>query len=152
LIHLALLLIGVTAGLRALTPPAALSLGAFLLWIDLSGTWAAFVGHVVTLIVLVVLMIGEMIRDQMTGTPSRKARESIVLRSLSGAVCGVILGLPTGNWIAGLILGLIGAQIGTFGGYEVRKALAGAFGRDRPAALIEDAAAVVLALLAVWLA
>ncbi len=46
---------------------------------------------------------------------------------------------------------MIGALIGTFGGFELRRMLAKAFGRDLPAALIEDVAAIVLALGAVWL-
>ena len=60
-----------------------------------------------------------------------------------------MLGLPSGNWIAGLILGAIGAVIGTLGGAEARAQLAKAFGRDLPAALIEDVVAVVVAFLAV---
>ena len=42
MIYLLFLVLGVTAGLRAVMPLAALSIGAYLGWIDLSGTWAAF--------------------------------------------------------------------------------------------------------------
>jgi uncharacterized membrane protein len=48
--------------------------------------------------------------------------------------------------------GVVGALIGTYGGFESRRALARAFGRDLPAALIEDAVAIVLALGMVYLA
>ena len=43
----------------------------------------------------------------------------------------------------------MGALIGTYGGAEARSRLAAAFGRDRPAALIEDAVAVAGAVLIV---
>jgi uncharacterized membrane protein len=48
-----------------------------------------------------------------------------------------------------LIAGLIGVVIGTVGGARVRGAMARAFGRDQPAALIEDAVAIVGAALIV---
>ena len=52
----------------------------------------------------------------------------------------------------GLALGAVGAVAGTLGGAELRGRLAAAFGSDRPAALIEDAGAIVLGLVAVGLA
>jgi uncharacterized membrane protein len=44
--------------------------------------------------------------------------------------------------VGGLIAGILGAVIGTVGGYAFRARLASAFGKDRPAALIEDAIAI----------
>jgi uncharacterized membrane protein len=152
MIYLALLLIGIAAGLRAATPLAAVSVGAWLGWIDLSGTWAAFAGHVVTAVVLVLLALAEMVRDQLPSTPSRKETSSIAIRAVAGGLAGLVLGLPSGHWLLGLALGVVGALAGTFGGYEARRALATAFGRDLPAALLEDAAVIVIAGLAVWLA
>ena len=43
-------------------------------------------------------------------------------------------------------------MIGTLGGYEARKRVALAFGRDLSAALLEDAIAIGGALCIVWLA
>jgi len=51
--------------------------------------------------------------------------------------------------VAGLIAGAIGAVIGTYGGAYIRSALAARFGQDRPAALIEDAVAIIGAYLIV---
>jgi uncharacterized membrane protein len=48
-----------------------------------------------------------------------------------------------------LIAGIVGAVAGTLGGAAVRGKLAATFGKDRPAALIEDAVAIVGALLVV---
>jgi uncharacterized membrane protein len=44
--------------------------------------------------------------------------------------------------MAGVAGGLIGAVVGTLGGRAARARLAASFGRDRPAALIEDAVAI----------
>jgi uncharacterized membrane protein len=42
--------------------------------------------------------------------------------------------------------------IGTLGGYEARRRLATAFGRDLPAGLLEDAVAIIVGLLAAYFA
>ena len=142
------LLIGVVAGLRAMTPLAAISLAAWLGWIDLSASPLSFVGHIITLIVLVLLAIGELVTDQLPNTPSRKVPMQFGARIVVGAIAG---GLFTGDWIIGLVLGAIGAVIGTYVGADLRGRLAKAFGRDLPAALIEDVVAVLGAILIVYL-
>ncbi|WP_247878973.1 hypothetical protein [Azospirillum brasilense] len=48
-----------------------------------------------------------------------------------------------------MIAGGLGAVVGTLLGYAARRRMAAAFGRDRPAALIEDAVALTVALLVV---
>ena len=40
------LLIGVIAGLRAMTAPAAVAWAAWFGWLDLSGSWLAFMGSI----------------------------------------------------------------------------------------------------------
>ena len=50
------------------------------------------------------------------------------------------------------VAGVVGAVIGTLGGAAVRAKLAQAFGRDLPAALIEDAVAIGGALAIVSMA
>ena len=44
-IYLLALLIGVIAGLRTMTAPAAVAWGAWLGWLPVAGTWASFMGH-----------------------------------------------------------------------------------------------------------
>ena len=142
------LLIGVVAGLRAVTPLAAIAIAAYLGWIDFSGTQVAFIGHIVTVIILVVLAIVELVGDQLPNTPSRKVPMQFGARIVLGAVAGALL---PGGWLIGAVLGAIGAVIGTYGGAELRTSLAKSFGKDRPAGLIEDAVAVIAALLIVYL-
>ena len=149
MIYLLALLIGVIAGLRAMTAPAAVSWAACLHWIDLDNTWLAFLGYRWTPWVLTVLAIGELITDQLPSTPSRTVPVQFGTRIVSGALTGAALTAAGGSWIAGGILGAIGAVVGTLGGRAARAALAARFGKDRPAAIIEDVAAIVGAALIV---
>jgi uncharacterized membrane protein len=141
------LLIGVIAGLRAATAPAAVSWAAALGWLNLEGSWASFMGAAITPYILTILAIGEIIGDKLPVAKSRKLPPSFIGRTISGAFSGAVLGIPSGNWIAGLILGAIGAVLGTLGGYEFRARLVKATGgRDLPIALLEDAIAILGAL------
>jgi uncharacterized membrane protein len=146
MLYLIALLIGVVAGLRAMTAPAAVAWGAYLGWLPLSGTWAGFMGNWIAVAIFSLLALAELVTDQLPSTPSRKVPQQFGARLVSGAFAGAIIGTAGGALIAGLIAGAIGAAIGTYGGAEVRARLAGAFGRDLPAALIEDAVAILLAL------
>ena len=135
-------LIGVIAGLRAMTAPASIAWAAHAGLLNLSGSWLHFFSHPVTPWVFTVLAIGELITDQLPSTPSRTVPVQFGTRLLSGGVCGAAIGLSAGSLWAGAVLGVIGAVIGTLGGRAVRAQLATRFGRDRPAALIEDAVAI----------
>jgi uncharacterized membrane protein len=146
MLYLLALLIGVVAGLRAVTAPAAVAWGAYLGWLPLSDTWASFMGHWIAVAILTLLALAEFVGDQLPSTPSRKVPQQFGARLVSGGFSGAVIGTAVGAPIAGLVAGVIGAVIGTLGGAEARARLAGAFGRDLPAALIEDAAAILVAL------
>ena len=150
MIYLLAILIGVAAGLRVATPIAAISWGAWLGWIDLSATPLGFLGNIIAVIIITLLAIAEMVVDQLPSTPSRKVPVQFGTRIVLGAFAGALL-MPA-SWIIGAILGAVGAVLGTLGGAEVRARLAKAFGRDLPAALVEDVVVVVLAFLVVYLA
>jgi uncharacterized membrane protein len=136
------LLIGVVAGLRALTPPAAVAWGGFLGWINLDGTWAQWVAHPITLAVFTVLLLGELITDQLPKTPSRKVPPQFAARLISGGFAGAVIGTAWGHPWACLGAGVIGAVLGTLGGAWARGAVAAKAGKDLPAALSEDVVAV----------
>ena len=57
MIYVLALLIGIAAGLRAMMPLAAISWGAYLGWIDLSATPAAFLGNIIAVIILLPVLI-----------------------------------------------------------------------------------------------
>lgn len=137
------------AGSRTFTAPAAVSWGARLKWLHLSGTPLGFLGSVAAPFILTLLAIGELIIDKLPNTPSRKAPTGFFARIVSGAFCGAALGLSGGGAFGGLIAGGIGAVVGTLGFAQLRTTLTRAFGgRDIPAALIEDACAIAAA---VWI-
>ena len=58
LVLLLALLIGVIAGLRALTAPAVVAWGAFLGWIDVTDKWSEWVAHPITVTVLTIFLLG----------------------------------------------------------------------------------------------
>jgi uncharacterized membrane protein len=145
------LFIGAIAGLRAMTAPAAVAWAADLGVLDLTGTWLAFLGTIWAVLVLSLLAIVEFITDQLPATPSRKVPQQFGARLITGALAGAAIGTPYGIWLAGLVSGLIGAVIGTYGGAAMRAKLAAHFGKDPPAAFIEDAVAVVAAFLIIAL-
>ena len=140
-------LIGVIAGLRSMTAPAAVSWAARAGWLNLTSTGLAFLGSALTPWILTALALAELVADKLPTTPSRKAPVGFVARIVTGAFSGAALGAAGGSLVAGAIAGAIGAVIGTFGGHASRARLAASFGRDRPAALIEDAVAIGGALL-----
>jgi len=140
-------LIGIIAGLRAMTAPAAVAWGAALGWFDVSQTPLAFMGYKWTPWIFTVLAAVELITDQLPTTPSRKVPMQFGARIIMGALTGATIGASGGSLVGGLIAGVVGAVVGTLGGAAVRGKLAAAFGKDTPAALIEDAIAIVGAIL-----
>jgi uncharacterized membrane protein len=141
-------LIGVVAGLRALTPLAVVSWAARLGWVPVHGTWLAFLGFAATPYIFTVLAVAELVADKLPQTPSRKAAMPFVARIVSGGLCGAALGTASLSSIASLVAGAFGAVAGTLGGYEFRSRLVKAIGgRDLPIALLEDAIAIIAAVL-----
>jgi uncharacterized membrane protein len=143
------LLAGVVAGSRTFIALAAACWAASLGYLNLGGSWLAFMGYAWTPWIFTLLALVEMVLDQLPSTPSRKVPMQFSARIISGALSGATLGASGGSWIVGLIAGGIGAVIGTYGGAEVRARMGKAFGRDTPAAFIEDAGAIILGLIVV---
>src|SRR5215470_10219581 len=129
LVLLLALLIGVVAGLRALTAPAVVAWAGALGWISLDGTWAQWVAHPVTITVLTILALGELVTDQLPRTPSRRVPMQFLSRLFTGAFSGAVLATgavlnPTAWVVIGAIgAAMIGAVAGTLGGAEGRKRL-----------------------------
>lgn len=142
--------IGIIAGLRAMTAPAAISWAARLGRLPLGNSWLAFLGYSWTPWILTLAAIGELINDKLPNTPSRKVPPQFIVRILSGALCGAAIGVSESNLVVGLIAGALGAVVGTLGGAELRSRLVKAIGgKDLPIALLEDAVAIVGAYLIV---
>jgi uncharacterized membrane protein len=149
-LYLAALLIGVIAGLRAVTAPAAVCWAASLGILRLTGTPLAVLGTAIPLWIATIAAVFELISDKLPMTPSRKVPIQFGARLLMGGLSGAAIGASGGALAIGAVLGVLGAVGGTFGGAAARGRLAGMFGRDLPAALIEDLTAVGGAALIVF--
>lgn len=149
MILLLALLIGIVAGLRAMTAPAAISWAAHLGWLHLGDSWLAFLGYAFTPWIFTALAIVELVTDQLPSTPSRKVPVQFGTRIVMGALCGAAVGISGGWALGGAVAGVIGAGIGTLASADIRGRLARSFGQDRPAAIIEDVVAIAAALLIV---
>ena len=140
-------LIGIVAGLRAMTAPAVVSWAARLGLLELGGTFLGFLGHALTPWIFTAFALGELVTDQLPTTPSRTVPISFAARVIVGTLCGGAIGLGSGALALGAALGSVGAVLGTLGGRAVRARLADLFHRDRPAAFVEDGIAIGSALL-----
>ena len=148
--YLLAFLLGMVAGLRSMTSPAAVSWAARLGWLRLENSPLAFLGFAAAPYIVTVLAIGELINDKLPKTPSRKTLVPFAARIVTGALSGAALGAHGGSLVGGLVAGALGAVAGTFGGYELRVRLVNATGgKDFPIALLEDAIAIGAAFLIV---
>ena len=147
-------LLGCVDGLRSMTAPAVVCWAAYFGWLHLGGTKLAFVEHPATRIVVTLLALGELVADKLPNTPARTAPVGLIARIVLGGACGAALAVSAGGSIvlAG-VMGVIGAVVGTFGGYNIRHTLVTRMHvPDLVVALTEDAIAIVGGLLVVrWL-
>jgi uncharacterized membrane protein len=143
--------IGVIAGLRSLTAPAVVCWAAHLGWINLHGSHLALLGSTVTVVVVTLLAIFELINDKLPATPSRTTPGPLGARIVMGALCGAALVIGGGQGVAlGAIAGIVGAVVGTFGGYQARHQIVTKLKvKDIGVALMEDLIAIGGALLIV---
>jgi len=140
------LLLGFVAGLRTMAPLAAVAWAARL-GVLAPGGWFAFLAAPWTPWILTLLAVLELVNDKRPSTPSRTVPAAFGARIFSGGLAG---GLIAGaNPIAGAAVGVAGAVVGTLAGRAFRAKLAAAFGRDLPAALVEDVIGIGLAAVAV---
>jgi uncharacterized membrane protein len=132
-------LLGIVAGLRSMTPPAAVAWAARLGWLHLEGTPLAFLGSTAAAYVLTGFMLAELPR-----TPSRTRPGPFLARLVTGGLAGAALTAGVGSSLAlGALLGALGAVAGTLGGYKARTGLVRALRvPDLVVALAEDAVAV----------
>jgi uncharacterized membrane protein len=143
-------LIGVIAGLRALTAPAAVAWAGFGRGI-LHHTPLSFMGRLPAALVFTVLAVLELVNDKRPSTPSRLAPPGLIARIVTGGLSGACLAAADSQSIAfGAVLGAVGGVVGAIVGYHARKKVVQALKtRDLPIALLEDAIAIGGAILIV---
>jgi uncharacterized membrane protein len=139
--------IGVVAGLRALTAPAAVAWAAHSGWLHLHDSSLAFMASTWAVILFSALAIFELVGDLLPKTPKRTAPGPLAARIITGSLGGACLCASANQPLfIGAALGAFGAVIGAFGGYELRKRLVASFNvKDIFIALTEDVIAIGLA-------
>lgn len=126
-----------------MTAPTVVSWAARIGRLHLGATWLAFLGYAWTPWIFTLAAIGELINDKLPKTPSRKTPPQFAARIVMGSLSGAAVGASAGSLWFGLILGALGAVVGTLGGAWARAIFVRAIGgKDLPIALIEDAIAV----------
>jgi uncharacterized membrane protein len=146
------LVLGIITGNRSMTGPAIVSWASFLGWVNVRDSPLAFLAHPIAPWAFTAAALGELVADKLPGIPSRKSPGPFVGRILFGAMGGGALGISGGMSVGGVAAGIVGAILGTLGGYSARAKLASLFGKDLPAALLEDALTLTGGILSVWLA
>jgi len=136
--------IGVIAGLRALTAPAVATWAAHLRWINLEGTHLSFMSSIPAVAIFTLAAVAELVNDKLPKTPPRTAPPGFIARIVMGGLAAATLSVGGGaSWVVGTLLGVIGAIVGTFAGYHIRKAIvAGLHSPDFVIALVEDVVAI----------
>jgi uncharacterized membrane protein len=139
--------IGVIAGLRSFTAPAAVCWAAHLGWLRLAGpletTTAVCISSVLALL--------ELVGDKQSWIGARTKAGPLIFRLFTGGLSGATFCVAAGQSItAGAIFGSLGAIVGTYGGYQSRHRIVSQLKvPDIAVALAEDAVAVVGAFLIV---
>jgi len=143
--------IGIVAGLRSLTAPAAVSWAAYAQWLDLSGSIFSFMGSTTAVAIFSVLAAAEFVADLLPKTPRRTLPGPLAARVLSGGLSAACLVTSSDHsLLIGILLGGLGAVIGAYAGYETRRrAVAGLRVKDVMVAVPEDVVAIALAYLIV---
>jgi uncharacterized membrane protein len=140
--------IGVVAGLRSLTAPAAIAWAAHAGWIHLHGSKFAFMGSTPALGIFLVLALVELVADKLPNTPSRTAPPGLIARMVFGGLCGSCLAVAGSQpVIVGTLFGLMGGIAGAFGGYQIRTRLVKVLkAPDFVVAVAEDVVAIAAGL------
>jgi uncharacterized membrane protein len=143
------LLLGVVTGMRCFTGIAAFCWAVWLGLIPELG-WAVWSSWLVFAILFTICAAGEWVVDTLPKTPPRTEIGPAVARMVVGGLVGALAATAIDEPVAGgILLGAVGALIGTWGGFFVRMTVARVFRRDLPAALLETASAIGLAIFAV---
>jgi uncharacterized membrane protein len=136
-------LIGLFAGLRSLTPPAAVAWAVHLGWLRLTRP-LSLLGSLPGVIILSLLAITEFIIDKLPNTPNRTAPLGLIARIVTGGFTGACVSVGGGKSVfVGAGLGVIGGIVGCFGGYQARSQLVKSLRQpDFNIAFIEDLIAI----------
>ena len=143
-------LLGVATGMRSMTPIAVVCWFAWRGQLNVHDTWAFWAGNIISVVVFTLAALGEYVGDTLPKTPSRTSLLPAVARIVFGALCGAIVATAyLQPIVGGIVFGGVGAVVGTWGGYYVRRWLSRKLRYDLPVALLGSALAVILSVTAI---
>lgn len=147
---LAIPVLGMMTGLRTFTPITVACWFAYLGYLPVAGTWAAWTGKLATAVIFTLLALAELVGDKLPQMGNRTDAGPLVARLVFGGLVGALAATGVeGSAVEGVFLGAVGALLGAFGGYLARRFLVQWTERpDWNIAVIEDALAVVIAVFA----
>ena len=147
---LAIPLLGLATGLRSMTPMAVLCWFSYLGYLPVDGTWAAWTAKVASVAVFTLLALGEYVADKLPWMPNRIAAGPLMARLILGGLAGSIAATAmNGPGLEGVLLGVVGAALGAFAGYMLRRNIVESIGGpDWPVAVAEDLLTVFCSVLA----
>ena len=136
-------LIGLFAGLRSLTAPAAVAWAAYLGWLGLDPP-LSLIGSLPAVIILTLLALGELVVDKLPNTAKRTEITGLIARILTGGIAGACIADGGAQpALLGAVLGAAGGLVGAFAGYQLRTRIVNGLGiRDLYVALVEDLIAI----------
>ena len=143
--------LGISAGLRSMTPGAIVAWSAQLGWPDLLQTSLAFMASPITAWIFTLFAGVELVVDKLPSTPSRLGAVPLGARILMGALCSATACAATHQSIGiGAVAGAVGAVAGAYAGYRVRRHLTlNLKASALPVAVAEDCLAIGIAAFAV---
>jgi uncharacterized membrane protein len=145
------LAIGFVAGLRSMMAPALIAWAAHRGWINLQETPMASIGSTAAVVIFSLMAAGELVGDKLSLTPKRTAPFPLSARIVLGAFSALCLGAAMHRQLLVVtLLGAIGALVGAFAGYRIRRSLVRKLhARDRVIAIAEDLITLGIAIFVV---
>jgi uncharacterized membrane protein len=137
-------LLGIAAGMRSMSAPAA-AVAAARSRNAAPGSSPKLIGNLDASTVFALLALAELVADKLPFMPDRKSPSAFAWRVLTGAVSAAAATAGESLLPLAIVAGGAGAVAGTLGGSALRSRLAALFGHDFPAALVEDALVIALA-------
>jgi uncharacterized membrane protein len=141
---LSAILLGYVAGTRSMLAPTAASWAATTGGLNVKRSPVSFLGEAAVPLALSTLATGELVADKLPIVPSRTKPAPFLWRVLTGAVAGAAVAAGNRDRLKCAAAGAAAATAGTLCGAVLRRRMAEKFGRDFPAALAEDALAMIL--------
>lgn len=130
-----------------MTPIAVLCWFAYRNALHLVG-WRSFSANTIAVVVFTLMALGEYIGDKLPNTPSRTSPIGLLGRSLFGAFVALLLAQPLLlNPVVAILIGIVGALIGTYAGWFARvKSVVALKVPDWPIAVLEDCLTITFSI------